>query len=282
MNACVQPTFSPWTRSSRHSSGFFSAALTPTRIRPRLSSQTISRKRFFSASVVSVLEHIAEKNPWPMLSRTSWRTPSSSSSSKSGEKAVLTESSTPRYFSRAQSFCSGISLLEISCRRFRHRGLVEPHELRRVILKHYFNFLLLDAESQKGADEHAHTVDGVQVQHLAEVAADDAAVGADLLDRADRLHRVGDRLIKTRDHRLAVRADIDAQVAELLHLVEQQLVQFEQRVIERRAHGDLFRELGEREQFLKIGVAEADADFFLGRHLHDLPHFGQHFAVFGD
>ena len=49
--------------------------------------------------------------------------------------------------------------------------------------------------------------------------------------------------------------------------------------VDLHAHADLFRQLCERQQFLEIGMAETNADFLCGGHLHDLFDFGQHFAV---
>ena len=93
--------------------------------------------------------------------------------------------------------------------------LFQPHQLRRIVFQHDFDFVGLDAESEQRADEDPHTVDGVHVQHLAEVAADDAAVGTNFFDGPDGFHRIGHRLIQARNHRLAVRADIDAEIAAL-------------------------------------------------------------------
>jgi hypothetical protein len=50
--------------------------------------------------------------------------------------------------------------------------LIEPHQLRRIVLQHYFYFFQLDPEAQQRADEDAHAVDRIHVQHLAEIAAD--------------------------------------------------------------------------------------------------------------
>jgi hypothetical protein len=81
------------------------------------------------------------------------------------------------------------------------------------------------------------------------------------------------------DHRLAVGADVDAEIAQLFHLVEQQLVQFQQGMIQGCANADLFCQSGRRQQFLKVGVAETDADLFFRCHVHDLFHLRQ-LAVF--
>src|SRR5215831_11375950 len=117
------------------------------------------------------------------------------------------------------------------------------------------------------------------MQHLPEVTADDAAVGADLLDGADGLHRISNGLVETRDHRLAVGSDLNTQIAKLLHFIEQEFVQFQQRMVERCAHADLLGKPRQRQKFLKIGMAKADADFFLHSHFHDLFHFRQDLAV---
>ncbi|HEY7167484.1 MAG TPA: hypothetical protein VIB79_23180, partial [Candidatus Binatia bacterium] len=70
----------------------------------------------------------------------------------------------------------------------------------------------------------------------------------------DGFHRVSYRLVKARDHRLAISADIDAQVAELFHFVEQKLVQFEQWVVEGCTHANLFGEARKRQKLLEIGI----------------------------
>src|SRR3990172_3554530 len=113
--------------------------------------------------------------------------------------------------------------------------IVEPQQLRRVIADHRPNLVRLDAEAKKGAEKNAHAVYRVHVHQLAEVAADDAALRADLPDGPDGLHRVGDRLVEAGDHRLAVGAHVDAEVGEPLHLVQQQLVQLQKGVVEHGA-----------------------------------------------
>ena len=74
-------------------------------------------------------------------------------------------------------------------------------------MQHDPDFVFLDSESQQRANEDSHSVDAVHMENLAEVASDDAAVGADFLDGLDGLHRVGNRLEQARDHRLAVGSD---------------------------------------------------------------------------
>jgi hypothetical protein len=54
-------------------------------------------------------------------------------------------------------------------------------------VEHDSNLMLLDAERQQRADEHSHSIDSIHVQYLAEIAAYDAALRADGLDRLDRL-----------------------------------------------------------------------------------------------
>src|SRR5918996_2728789 len=93
---------------------------------------------------------------------------------------------------------------------------VQPHQLRRIILKHYLNLLRLDAVAEERADKHSHPVNGVHMQHLAKVAADDAALRTDRLNCSNRLYRIRNRLIEARDHGLAVSSDIHPQVRELL------------------------------------------------------------------
>ena len=50
-------------------------------------------------------------------------------------------------------------------------------------------------------------------------------------------------------------------------------------MIQGRSDPDIFGEPAQRQQLLKIGMAEADADFLFRRHLHDLFHLRQNFAV---
>ena len=85
--------------------------------------------------------------------------------------------------------------------------LFEPHQLRGIVVQHHFDFVRLDPECEQSSNEDPHSDDAVHVQDLAEVASDDAAVGADFLDGLDGLHRVGNRLEQARDHRLAVGSD---------------------------------------------------------------------------
>ena len=75
-------------------------------------------------------------------------------------------------------------------RRNRHRDGARnlAAEAAAGVLADEDDFFRLDAETEQGAEKNAHAVDGVHVQHLAEVAADDATVGTDFFDRADRLH----------------------------------------------------------------------------------------------
>ena len=68
-------------------------------------------------------------------------------------------------------------------------------------------------------------------------------------------------------------------VAKLLHLIEQEFVQFQQRMVERCTHADLLGEPRQGQKFLEIGMAKADADFFFHGHFHDLFHFRQDLAV---
>lgn len=84
-------------------------------------------------------------------------------------------------------------------------------------MEHHPNLVLLDSEREQCADENPHSIDAVHVQHLTEVAADDAAVRANGLDRLDRFHGVGDRLVETGNHRLAVGPHVNAQVGRPLH-----------------------------------------------------------------
>src|SRR5262249_4535791 len=73
--------------------------------------------------------------------------------------------------------------------------LIQPHQLCRIVLQHYLDLVGLDAKTEQRTDENAHAIDGVHVQHLTEVAADDAAVGTDFSDGANGFHRVGNGLV---------------------------------------------------------------------------------------
>ena len=73
-------------------------------------------------------------------------------------------------------------------------ALVQPHQFCRIVFQHHLHFIRLDAEPEQSADEDPHAVDRIQVQDRAEVAAADATVGTEFVDRADGLQRVGDWL----------------------------------------------------------------------------------------
>ena len=52
-------------------------------------------------------------------------------------------------------------------------------------------------------------------------------------------------------------------------------------MIEGRSNANVFCKSCQWQQFLKVGMAEADADLLFRCHFHDLFHFRQHFAVCG-
>src|SRR3989338_2189098 len=88
----------------------------------------------------------------------------------------------------------------------------QPHQLRRVIFEHRLDLLRRTPEAEQSTNENPHAVDRVHMEHLPEVAADDAALWSDRFNCPDRLHRVGYRLVETRDHRLAVSANVDPEI----------------------------------------------------------------------
>ena len=100
-------------------------------------------------------------------------------------------------------------------------------------MQHDFDFVFLDSEREQGADEHSHSIDAVHMQNLAEIASDDASLGTDFLDRANRFHGIGHGLIQAWDHRLAISPDVNAEFGKLHHFFQQQLVEFKQRVVQR-------------------------------------------------
>src|SRR5438093_3659730 len=146
-------------------------------------------------------------------------------------------------------------------------------------MEHDADLVLFDTEGEEGADEDSHSVDAVHVQDLAEVASDDAAFGADFFDRADGFHGIGDGLVEAWYHGLAVGPDVDSKLREFFHLVQQQLVQFQQGMIQSSTDTEFPGLLGQRQQLLEVGVAEADSDFLGHGHFHDLDNFGKDLAV---
>src|SRR5260370_33765210 len=78
--------------------------------------------------------------------------------------------------------------------------LIQPHQLGGIVMQHHFDLVFLDSEGEQGADEDSHSIDTVHVQDLAEIASNDASLGADFPDRLNRFHRIGYGPIQARNH----------------------------------------------------------------------------------
>src|SRR3990170_180418 len=159
---------------------------------------------------------------------------------------------------------------------------LEAEQLRRVVPQDRRHVLRRDAEADQGADEDPQPVDGVHVEDLPEVAAGDAALGADRADRVDGLERIADGLVERGNHRLAIGADVRAEVGELAHLVDEQLVQLEQRMVEQRLHAQLVGKRAERQQLLEVRVAETAEHVRLRSQLEDGANLREHGAAVVD
>src|SRR2546427_13279816 len=97
--------------------------------------------------------------------------------------------------------------------------LIQPHELGRIVVQHQFDFIRLDSEREQGSNEDSYSVDAVHMQNLAEVASNDASLGADFLDSTDGFHGIGHGLIQAWYHGLAVGSHVNSEMGELFHLI---------------------------------------------------------------